>query len=168
MNSSTAASPGRCMQAPTAVSKILKTEFADPTGGGNKTIHFDGFDIGFLIGSCAAGQQTPYLTSGFAGQRLQTACSLDSGQFFLWQFFGVHAIIFCGALLPWLLIVFFWVNIFVLTKLAGFKVRTGFKHFVLGLPGLDTVLNGNFGCSFFRLKIRFWVDNWPCDDQVWF
>ena len=91
-----------------------------------------------------------------------------SGQFFRWQFFGVHAIIFCGGLLPWLLIASFWVNIFVLTRLAGSKVQNGFKHFVLGLPGLDTVLNGNFGCSFFRLKIRFGVDNWSCDDQIWF
>ena len=100
MNSSTAASPGRCMQAPTAVSKILKTEFADPTGSGTMTIHFDGFDIGFLIGSCAAGQQTPSLTSGFAGRSIDASVQAWLGTIFSVAVFWGWTIIFCGALLP--------------------------------------------------------------------
>ena len=43
VNSPTAQSLERCMQAPTAVSKILKTEFADPTSFGFLNIHFDKF-----------------------------------------------------------------------------------------------------------------------------
>ena len=124
------------------------------------------FDIGFFIGSCGAGQQTPSLTSGFAGRRLQTSVQARPWTIFSVAVFWGWTIIFCGALLPWLLIAFFWVNIFVLTRLAGSKDRTGFNHSILVLSGLDTVLNGNFGCSFFRSKIRFSVDNWPCDDQI--